>query len=318
MTTERATLVSRRDGLALSALLAAPDAPRGIVQIAHGMAEHKERYLPLMEHLAGHGCACVAHDHRGHGGSVPSPDDLGYIGASGARALVEDLRQVSEFARERWPGLPLYLLGHSMGSLIARAYLKRYGDLSGLILSGTPSYNPAVVPAGLLISGIARLRGERHRSRLVDRLFFGSFNRKIKNPASAFSWLNTDAAAVEAYDGDALCGFLFTLNGFSALRELLIDAYSPSGWTKVNRNMPILLVSGGDDPCMISREKLSEAVNLLRNVGYAHVKLKVYDGMRHEILNEPERGRVFADITAFLAGHREGGEDPKAAAGPAG
>ena len=246
------------------------------------------------------GYACVVHDLRGHGESVAGQDDLGYFGEKGLDALVEDLRQVSSYARDRWSGLPVYLLGHSMGSLIARAYLKRCPDLDGLILSGTPSYQAAVVPAGLLISAIGKFRGERYRSALVNKLFFGNFNSRIKNPASPFAWLNTDAAAVDAYDKDPLCGFPFTLNGFAALRNLLIDVYSPRGWAQPRKNMPVLFVSGGDDPCMISREKLNEAVNLMRNVGYVHVKVKVYDGMRHEILNEPRRDAVYADIEAFL------------------
>lgn len=305
MTTERATLNSERDGLALSLLLAVPESPLGIVQISHGMAEHKERYLPLMENLAAHGYVCVVHDLRGHGESVKSQDDMGYFGADGAEALVEDLRQVSGYVRARWPELPLYLLGHGMGSLIARAYMRRTPDVDGLILSGTPSYQVAVVPAGLLISGIGRMRGERYRSKLVDRMFFASFNHGIQNPASQFSWLNTDASAVETYDHDPLCGFTFTLNGFAALRRLLISVNSPRGWAQPQKNIPVLFISGGSDPCMVSREKLSATVNLLRNVGYVHIKVKVNDGMRHEILNEPDRSRVYDDITAFLEESRK-------------
>jgi alpha-beta hydrolase superfamily lysophospholipase len=187
-----------------------------------------------------------------------------------------------------------------MGSLIARAYLKEYTDLNGLILSGTPSYQAAVVPAGILISLIGKLKGERHRSALLGKMFFGSFNRGIKNPASPYSWLNTDAAAVEAYDRDALCGFLFTVNGFEELRCLLIRVHDPRGWAQPKKAFPVMYLSGASDPCMISREKLSEAVNLTRNIGYPHVKVKLYDGMRHEILNEPERAQVYADIAAFL------------------
>jgi alpha-beta hydrolase superfamily lysophospholipase len=306
MATESATLVSKRDGLTLSLLTMAPEAPLGVVQISHGMAEHKERYVPLMEHLAEMGWASVVHDHRGHGASVKSEGDLGYIGADGLEALVEDVHQVGEYARGRWPGVPLVLLGHSMGTLVARAYIKRHADPDGLILSGTPSYEAAVVPAGLLIAGIRRFRGERYRSQMVNKLFFGNFNRGIKNPASVFSWLNTDTASVEAYDKDPLCGFPFTLNGFSALRSLLIDVHSPRGWAQPKKNIPVLFVSGGDDPCMISREKMSEAVNLLRNVGYPHVKVKIYDGLRHEILNEPQRDRVYLDIDAFLEECRKG------------
>ena len=311
MPTERVTLVSGRDGLKLSLLTTAPESPRGIVQVSHGMAEHKERYEPLMEYLAGQGYACVVHDLRGHGESVMSQDDLGYFGTQGADALVEDLKQVGDYARSRWPNIPLYLMGHSMGTLIARAYLKRYPDVDGLILSGSPSYQAAVVPAGILIACIRKVRGERYRSMLVNRMFFGTFNHKIKNPASPFAWLNTDAAAVDAYDKDPLCGFLFTLDGFSALRRLLIDVYSPNGWVKPEKNVPILFLSGGDDPCMVSREKLSSAVNLLRNVGYVHIKTKVYDGLRHEILNAPQRDIVFADIAAFLEECQSGAKNAR-------
>ena len=311
MTTERTSLISGRDGLVLHLLTTVPENPKGILVIVHGMAEHKERYAPLMEYLAGLGFASIAQDLRGHGESIQGPDDLGYFGADGMESLVEDVRQVSGYARERWPGRPLVMLGHSMGSLVARAYLKRYPDLSALILSGSPSFQAAIAPAGLLISGIGRVKGVRYRSRLVDRLFFGNFNRGVKNPASSFSWLNTDTASVDAYDRDPLCGFLFTIDGFAALRRLLMDAYSPKGWAKPSMDIPILFLSGGDDPCMVSREKLSEAANLMRNIGNAHVKVKVYDGMRHEILNEPRRELVYAAIASFLAESTAGGGSGK-------
>ena len=301
MLIEREALRTERDGSSLSLILAAPEAPRGIVQISHGMAEHKERYLPLMDYLAGKGYACVVHDMRGHGESVQNPEDLGYFGENGVLALVDELAQVAARARGRWPDIPLYLMGHSMGSLIARAYIKRHPEPDGLILSGTPSYQAAVVPAGLLMDGIIRLRGERHRSEFVNKLFFGRFNRGIKNPASAFAWLNTDVSAVDAYDQDPLCGFIFTLNGFKALRGLLIDVYSGKGWAKPEKNIPVLFISGSEDPCMGSREKLGAAANLMRNVGYPHIKTVVFDGMRHEIMNEPGRSTVYETVLAFLA-----------------
>jgi alpha-beta hydrolase superfamily lysophospholipase len=300
MDTERMTLVSASDGLTLHLLAAVPERPKGVFVIVHGMAEHKERYVPLMEYLADLGFASVIQDLRGHGESVRSADDLGYFGTGGMEALLEDLRQVVAYARGRWPGLPLAMLGHSMGSLIARSYLKRYPDLCALILTGSPSFQAAMAPAGLLISCVGRAKGARHRSALIDRAFFGSFNRGIKKPTSRYAWLNSDAAAVEVYDRDPLCGFTFTVDGFATLRRLMMDAYNPNGWAKPPRSVPILFLSGGDDPGMISRVKLTEAASLMRNAGYAHVRVKGCDGLRHEVLNEPRRDQAYAEIASFL------------------
>ena len=123
-TTKTFSLISRADGTRLFGLCVAPEEPVAILQMAHGMAEHKERYLPFMEYLAERGFACFLHDHRGHGQSVDRPEKLGWFGPDGAENLVKDLRQMADYAVSKFPGLPLYLFGHSMGSLAVRCYLR--------------------------------------------------------------------------------------------------------------------------------------------------------------------------------------------------
>ena len=144
--TEMFTIPSAVDGLPLSVFVVSPEdgQPKGLVQFAHGMAEHKERYLPFMQFLADHGYACLINDHRGHGASVKSPDDLGYFYAGGAAALVADLHQLTLWFRQRYPGPKLILFGHSMGSLAVRVYRQKYdGDIDGLVVCGSPGANPA-------------------------------------------------------------------------------------------------------------------------------------------------------------------------------
>ena len=162
---ETLTIPSHKDGLPLSVCIATPDsgAPKALVQLAHGMAEHKERYLPFMEYLADHGYAALINDHRGHGASVRDPGDLGYFYADGAEVLVEDLHQLTLWFRDRFPGRKLFLFGHSMGSLAVRVYRQRYdGDIDGLVVCGSPGRNPATGMGLILNRAMTAIKGERY------------------------------------------------------------------------------------------------------------------------------------------------------------
>lgn len=302
MISQRMRISSRADGLELSVLITRPEGDvRGLVQIAHGMAEHKERYLPFMEALAKAGIACLINDHRGHGESAPTPQDLGWFGEMGAEALLKDLHQLTGVLREAFPRLPLCLFGHSMGSLAVRVYLQRWAaDIDGLVVCGCPGYNPATDLGLALVRLLKKLKGERARSRLVNALVNGGFSRKFRGEGSPFAWLNSDPAAVALYEKDPACGFLFTLNGYEALFTLIKHCYKGSGWQVPRPYMPVLFLSGADDPCMISRRRLQEAADQLRAVGYTDVSVITYPGMRHEILLEPGRGLVAADLLRYL------------------
>lgn len=305
-TLERFSYESPVDALEIRALLALPERePIGVVQLAHGMAEHKERYIPLMEYLAGHGYACAIADHRGHGESVRAQDDLGHMGKGGASALVADMRALSGLLRARFPGRPLFLFGHSMGAMASQLYLRGGdADLTGLILCGISANNPAAVPGLALARLLSVIRGERHRSKFMDRLMFGNFTSHIPGAKSGFAWLNSDEPEVRKYEDDPLCGYLFTLNGYIGLISLMRRAYAKSGWRVAGESFPILMISGADDPCIgCSAETFQGCAAFLGERGYANVASKLYPGMRHEILNEPGRQQVYEDVLAFLERH---------------
>jgi len=286
---------SRQDGLQLSVLMVEPDGDvRALVQLAHGMSEHKERYLPFMEYLAERGYACVINDHRGHGASVRCPEDLGYFYENGDTALVEDMHQLSLWMKARWPGRKLFLFGHSMGSLAARAYCEKYdGEIDALVLSGSPGANPAVGPGLVLIEILAKLRGEHHRSRLLQGMTVGLFARRFPDPEHPCAWISANMENVDAYEKDPLCSFTFTLNGNRALLRLLRRAYA----LKHGRaDLPVRFYSGADDPCAPDEQGFRNAAEHMRRAGYADVQAVMFPGMRHEILNETNRQEVFERI----------------------
>lgn len=296
-TIDTLTIPSAADGLPLSVCVAAPKdaAPKALVQLAHGMAEHKERYLPFMEFLADNGFAALINDHRGHGASVKSPDDLGYFYAGGAGALVDDLHQLTLWFRQRFPGRKLFLFGHSMGSLAVRVYRQKYdGDIDGLVVCGSPGANPAA-GAGLLLNRVlTAFKGERYVSKLFINMTTGGFAKAFPDPSTPNAWLSVNQDNVRAYDADPLCGFPFTLNGYKALLELMRDAYKAV--PAAHPDMPVHFVSGSEDPCAPDKKGFDAAVECLRRDGYRAVTAKLYPGMRHEILNHADRQVVYDDL----------------------
>lgn len=306
---EKVKISSKRDGLLLELLVGHPAAPAaGVVQILHGMCEHKERYIPFMEYLNSHGLVAVIHDHRGHGKSVRSRYDLGYMYGQGGEGLVEDARCVTSYIRHRFAGLPLVLFGHSMGSLAARAYCKRYDkDLKGLILCGQPARNPAL-PLGILTAETLKLvRGEHFRSRLLEMMTFGPFAAKFWREGRKFAWICSRKEVAAEYEDSPLCGFNFTVDGYLALFGLMKEAYSRKNWNCSSPHVPVLFTGGEEDPCMGSRRKFARTVMSFREAGYDRIYCRRYPGMRHEILNETERMKVYRDICRFIEKTIEGG-----------
>lgn len=294
---------SKCDGLSLAGMCVIPDKEvRGIVQLVHGMAEHKERYEEFMRYLAEKGYLCVILDHRGHGESVKTESDLGYFYDEDAHYLIEDIHDVTLMLKEQFPYVPLLLFGHSMGSLAVRAYTKHYDkDIDALIVCGSPSCNRAAALGKGLTKLLMKMRGEHYRSPFIQKLAFGKHNDKIPEACSENSWLCTDAEVVAAYDADTLCGFTFTLNGFENLFALMIDVYDEKDWSCQQKQLPILFVAGKQDPCIISEEEFKNAVDFMKERGYQKVEAKLYEGMRHEILNEVNKAEVYEDIFQWIA-----------------
>lgn len=304
MQKEYLKLQSDFDGLELDVFIVEPDDPKlkGVIQISHGMCEMKERYTEFMEYMARNGYACIIHDHRGHGNSVKDKTHLGYMYGGGAEALVQDLHQITMQAKARWPQAPFILLGHSMGSLVARVYLKKYdGDIQALILSGSPGKNPALF-AGKTICRIQKLLcGANRPSRLLETLSFGSFASKFAAEKSRFAWCCSDPKVVEAYDASPECGFTFTVDGYEALFKLMEETYNSKGWACTKPKLPILFIGGSEDPCIGGARKYKKAIEHLRTQGYSNIRGKLYPGMRHEILLETIKYDVYGDIVKYLS-----------------
>lgn len=295
------SIASHHDNLQLSVLAVCPEKPKAVVQMAHGMCEHKERYLSFMRFLAAHGYAAFLNDHRGHGESVLDQADLGYFYDGGARALIDDMHLLTEHIKGEYPSLPIALFGHSMGSLAVRCYTKRYDkEISSLIVCGSPSANAFTGVMKKLDDLLIRTKGDRARSDVINTVFSGAFEARFRSEGIENAWLSSDRSVSEAYNADPLCHFTFTLNGYKALLDLLTDTYSDVGWKMENPRLPIRFLSGANDPCMVSRSAFARSVDHMRKVGYTNVSSRLFEGMRHEILNETEKESVYADILDFL------------------
>lgn len=294
---------SEADGLQIAALSICPEEYpyKGIIQIVHGMSEHKERYEPFMEYMAALGYVTVIHDHRGHGQSVRSGDDLGYMYGGGADAMLMDIAAVNRDIRERFPDLPLILLGHSMGSLAVRAFAAEHDDcMDMLIVCGSPSNRKAGSIGRVIANVEGRIFGMRHKSRLLELLSFGGFAMRFSGEKNKNAWVCSDPEVYEAYSESELCGFTFTDDAYLALFDLMRRAYDVRGWKCTRPGLPVLFISGAEDPCLGNVRKFAETVQNMRRAGYRDVKGKLYPGMRHEILNEKEKEKVYHDIAVYM------------------
>ncbi len=274
---------------------------RGIVQISHGMCEHKERYFDFMRFLNGHGYITVISDHRGHGESIEAEKDLGYFGDTNGDAIVEDLLQVTLYIKGRFPGYDVILLGHSMGSLVVRKYIQNHdAQISKLIVCGSPSQNPLVGVGIAIAKIIGMFKGAHYRSEFVKQLATGGGNKRFAQENDPLSWVVGDPKVREAYRNDPYCNFTFTVNGYLNLFYLVKHVYTGSRYKVSHPDLPILFIAGAEDPVIQSEEKWRAAQTFLKNVGYQNVGGILYAGMRHEILNEIGKEKVYNDILQFI------------------
>lgn len=297
---EHLVIHSLYDQLPLDVIIMSPSHPKGVVQFSHGMCEHKERYLDFMSFLNKQGYVCCIHDHRGHGKSVYCEDDLGYFYKDGHIGIVEDLHQLTMMMKKRYPNLPIYLFGHSMGSLVVRCYTKKYDDdIDGLIVCGSPSLNKASGIGLRFSSLISRIKNDHYRPQSIQKLGFDVFNKKYDRHVQN-SWICSDKNIVEAYNQDPLCTFTFTANGFHALFTLMQETYSKDHWGMKNPSLPIYFIAGYQDPCIINPQAFKQAVSLMKEVGYQDVSSHLFKHMQHEILNEKDKHIVYQDILKKL------------------
>jgi alpha-beta hydrolase superfamily lysophospholipase len=295
------------DGVALHVYRWSPDegvAPRAVLQVSHGLAEHAARYRRFAEAATARGLVVYADDHRGHGRTARSDAELGVFSAErGWRKLIDDLGRVSERALAEHPGLPVVFLGHSMGSFTAQQVaFERGGDFAGVILSATISgrSNP-LAPIGRVVARLERWRiGASTPSALLDTMSFGSFNRAFKPARTAFDWLSRDPAEVDAYVADPRCGFKLSAQGWIDLLDALKDLADPANQARVPKELPLLLIAGEADPVVGGLKFFERLVAEYNAAGLRRLTWKVYAGARHELLNETNRDEVTRDVLDWI------------------
>ena len=288
----------------LSGIVYLPESePIGFFQIVHGMTEYIGRYDRIMTALAEAGYICFGYDNLGHGKTVNDKSELGFIASKkGWDMLCRDVKVFSDAVRAEFDGgrnLPYYLMGHSMGSFIVRLSAEKYAHPDKLIVMGTGGANPAA-GAGLAIIALIKLfKGERHISKFVDDLAFGSYNAKFKSEENSKSWLSTDLETRQKYIGDEYCTFKFTVSAMSDLMRLL--KYSNrAAWFKRLPHIPVLLVAGEDDPVGNYGKGVLQVEKGLKKQGH-DVRCVLYKGGRHEILNDVTYEAVKKDIIDFIS-----------------
>ena len=284
--------------------------PRGIVQIAHGMVEHIERYDDFARFLAANGYVVCAADHIGHGQSVAAPEHRGELPENGARVMVADVHTLRVMMQLNYPeGTPYYLFGHSMGSFVARSYLAHFGQgLAGAIICGTGQQPIAASKfAAGLSRAIGRRRGFDYCSSLMENLAMGAYAKAIKDARTPFDWLNTDPAKVDEYIADPACGMRFSVGGYASLTDLTGEVATKKCAAMVPDGLPVLFIAGAQDPVGDCGKGVRAASQAMQENSTAQVETKIYEGMRHEILNEPRHMEVYADVLDWL--ERNGGRE---------
>lgn len=291
---------SKWDGVTIHGICMIPKQPVGILQMVHGMSEHKERYLSYMEIMAKRGYITLMHDNRGHGESVKAQQDIGYCYNSREAGFVEDIYTATKKIRREFPDLPLILYGHSMGSLAVRAYLRKHDDaIDGLIITGCPGYNDAVPLGSFIVKMVSLLKGERYRSPFIQNLVVGNFEKRFRNENRKSAWLAEKKSVAADFEADPLCKFTYTLNGFLTLLNLESIVYKRGGFQVKNPQLPILFLSGMDDPCYINEKKWDQAINRMSGLGYKDITAIRFENMRHEIHNEEESPKVYQEVDDF-------------------
>lgn len=275
--------------------------PIGVIQLVHGMQEHIGRYEEFIQELVMCGYIVVGHDQLGHGKTVQKEEEFGYFACNkGWDKLVEDIHILQNLIQKQYPNIPYIIMGHSMGSLLVRTYVSNYQDkLSGIILSGTSGQRKGLVSGIIVTKLIGLIKGENYRSKLLEYLITGSFNKKFKPTRNKADWTTRDYENVEKYDKDLLCGRNFTA---SAYLDLLKGSYYLSKQRNIKNTpkIPILLFSGDKDPVGEQSKGVIRVYHMLQKTGNEKVRIRLFKEGRHEMLNEINKKEVYYFILNWL------------------
>ena len=288
----------------IHALKCVPDSkPRAVVQIAHGIAEHIDRYRPFMEFLADNGFVVAGNDHLGHGKSIRVPEEQGFFAEEdGWWRVVDDMDKLHDIMSNEYPELPYVLFGHSMGSFLTRTYLTKHPDkYDGVILSGTGHQSPALVLGGNAAASVmAKLNGAMGDGAKLDSLAFGTYLNKIENPRTKFDWLSRDTEQVDKYIADPLCGFVGKIGLYRDMMQGIKFITDKKNIAQMNKEKPVYFMSGDGDPVGDYGKGVERAYKAFCDAGLHDVFMRLYPGGRHEMLNETNKEQVYQDILSWL------------------
>ncbi len=276
---------------------------KAVLQISHGMTEMISRYDHFAGFLNTKGILVIGNDHLGHGETAGCDEDLGYFCPKNMSAtVVADLHTVTEYAKKEYPNVPYFLLGHSMGSFMARRYLMTYGEeLTASVIVGTGEQPKAVLAAGKAVTSVLQLfKGSRHRSKFVTLLSFGAYNDRFKESAHHCAWLTKDEKVWEFCANNKFCNFTFTLNGYKTLFDVLTFIQKKENIARIPKKLPIFMVAGTDDPVGNYGKGVRNVFTAYQNAGVEDIQMKLYETDRHEILNELDKETVYDDIYTWL------------------
>lgn len=274
--------------------------PKAIVQILHGMAEHIDRYNVFADHLTRSGFIVCGNDHAGHGESINAKKTYGFFAEKdGPDHLLQDIHALRTYIQSKYPGIPFFILGHSMGSLLGRLYLTRFDMSAGFICMGTSGGNIFTTCGIYAASLTMKIKDKYTPSKFLQTLAFGNFNRKIHPQRTSNDWLSRDEKEVDKYNEDKKCGFTFTASGYSDLFKI-VKAVSSEKWYKAVPDMPIFLISGTADPVGNYGKGVIKVSEKLKYPGRKHIQTILYKDARHEILHEINREQVYEDIRGWV------------------
>jgi alpha-beta hydrolase superfamily lysophospholipase len=294
------------DGVVVFVYAWAPDGgtPKGVVQISHGMQEHAGRYERVAEFFTRNGYAVYANDQRGHGKTAFGVDKQGQLGPGGWDHTVGVLKQLTDRIKVDFPGVPLFLLGHSWGSLLAQNYIERWGsELKGVLLSGTTGKDPMVKLGVLLGKWRVRMYGANAPGGILEKMSVGKLNKKFEPARTPKDWINRDKDEIDRYIADPYCGKPFPNGFFLDLAELLVQTWDPQNERHVPKELPIYLFAGTMDPVGGFTKTIAALAARYKSNGVHDVTCRFYPGARHEILNETNRTEVMNEALAWLDSH---------------
>lgn len=276
---------------------------KGVVQISHGMAETARRYKDFARELTRNGYIVYANDHRGHGKSADDIENQGYLGEGNAfPLLIDDMAQLSNQIKNKHPDLPLYLFSHSMGSFASQRYIMDYpNQLDGLILSGSNGKQGIILSLGKILSKIEVLfRGKKAKSRIMNKITFGHYNRQFEEESTGVEWLTRDREKQIDYLKNPYCGSIFPASFYATFLDSLQYVEDENNFHKIPKDLPIYILSGDQDPVGDFSKGVKKLRNRYQKQGVKDLEMKIYEGARHELLNEINREEVIADIIQWF------------------